>query len=169
MGAVVIDQRRLRFADITGLERRDLPLATEIWLDDLYKAVWVNRETMKLCAYFVRYMGRPEAGALTLREIENQCQLNADEVRKSLVLMRTFGLVEAFVIDRSDIRVALRLSITQRLRALEAKHRLKQLLGEPTSNSVLWSTGDQKWLPDLPGVAAKPAPAEANGTKMATA
>ena len=166
----MIDQRRLRFADITGLERRDLPLATEIWLEDIFKAPWINRETMKLCAYFVRYMSRPDASALTLREIENQCQLSADDVRKCLVLMRTFGTAEAFVIDRSDIRVALRLSITQRLRTLEAKHRLKALLGEPVSNSVLWSTGDQKWLPDA-AAAVKPAatPANLNGANAALA
>ena len=150
----MMDQRRLRFSDIESLERADLPMASEIWLDDLFRAGWITREAMKLSAYFVRYMARPDANALSLREIESQCQLNADEVRKALVLMRTFGTVEAFLIDRNDIRVGLRLSFMQRLRTLEAKSRFSQLLGRPAGSSWPWSGGDEKWLPSQPAAAS---------------
>ena len=143
----MLDQRRLRFSDITGLERRDLPLACEIWLDDLYRATWITREAMKLATYFVRYIGRPDANALTVREIETQCQLSAEDLRKALVLMRSFNAVEGFLIDRNDIRVGLKLSHLQRLRTLEAKHRFAELLGRPSNSSWPWSGGDEKWVP----------------------
>ena len=151
----MLDQRRLRFSDITGIERRDLPMAAEIWLDELFRATWINRESMKLAAYFVRYMSRPDANALTLREIENQCQLNTDEVRKSLVLMRTFGAIEAFLIDRNDIRVGLRLSLLQRLRTLEARSRMLELSGRPAGSSWTWFKEETKWVP-TPAAAAAP-------------
>lgn len=143
----MIDQRRLRFSDIVGLGRPDLPLACEIWLDDIYRAPWITREAMKLSAYFVRYMNRPDANALTLREIESQCQLSADDVRKALVLMRGFGAVEAFVIDRNDIRVGLCLGYLQRLRALEAKHRFTQLPVDAGASPWPWEAAEDKWLP----------------------
>ena len=157
----MIDQRRLRFSDIVGLERHDLPLACEIWLEDIYRAPWISREAMKLCAYFVRYMSRPDANALTLREIESQCQLSPDDVRKALVLMRSFGAVEAFVIDRNDIRVGLTLSYHQRLRALEAKHRFAQLPAGAGPTPWPWLAEEHKWLPGqaAPAAAAAVPPA----------
>ena len=146
----MIDQRRLRFSDITSLERRDLPLACEIWLEDLYRAPWITREGMKLATYFVRYMSRPDANALSVREIETQCQLSAEDLRKTLVLMRSYNAVEGFVIDRNDIRVGLKLSYLQRLRTLETKHRFAELLGRPSGSSWPWSGGDEKWVPGQP-------------------
>jgi hypothetical protein len=152
---IVTDQRRLRFSDIAGLYRSDLPLACEVWLEDIYRAPWISREAMKLAAYFVRYMGRPEASALTLREIENQCQLSADEVRKALVLMRNFGAVESFMIDRNDIRAGICLGHLQRLRVLEAKSRFSQLLALPITNpSWPWSSGDDTWVTPPPAAPA---------------
>ena len=153
----MIDQRRLRFSDIVGLERHDLPLACEVWLEDIYRAPWISREAMKLSAYFVRYMNRPDANALTLREIESQCQLSPDDVRKALVLMRSFGAVEAFVIDRNDIRVGLCLSYLQRLRALEAKHRFAQLPASGKTTPWPWLADEDKWVP-VHAPAAKPGP-----------
>ena len=159
----MIDQRRLRFSDIAGLERHDLPLACEVWLEDIYRAPWISREAMKLSAYFVRYMNRPDANALTLREIESQCQLSADDLRKALVLMRSFGAVEAFVIDRNDIRVGLTLSYHQRLRALEAKHRFAQLPAGPGPSPWPWLVEEHKWVP---GQTAAPAAAPPSPTPM---
>ena len=168
----MIDQRRLRFSDIVGLERHDLPLACEVWLEDIYRAPWISREAMKLCAYFVRYMNRPDCTALTLREIESQCQLSTDDVRKSLVLLRSFGAVEAFVIDRNDIRVGLCLSYLQRLKALEAKHRFAQLPAGNGPTPWPWLAAEEKWLPGSPAanrvavaLAAVPSP-DKNGDSL---
>jgi hypothetical protein len=160
------DQRRLRFSDISGLERSDLPLACEIWLEDIYRAPWITREVMKLAAYFMRYMLRPEANALSLREIESQAQIGAEEVRKSLVLMKNFGAVEGFLIDRNDIRVGLCLGYLQRLRALEAKYKFAQHLGLlMDGKSWPWSNGDDKWVPGKP---AAPSPVAANAPPAST-
>jgi hypothetical protein len=147
LGVVVSEHRRLRFSDILGIERSDLPFACDIWLEDIFKAPWITREAMKLSAYFVRYMTKPDANALTLREVEMQCQLPPDELRKSLVLMRSFNAVEGFLIDRNDIRVGLKLSHMQRLRTLEARSRFAALLKEPVKQDWPWVVLDEKWVP----------------------
>lgn len=151
------DQRRLRFSDIQGIERTDLPFACDIWLEDIFRAPWISREAMKLSAYFVRYMNKPDMNALTLREVESQCQMPPEELRKALVLMRTFNAVEGFLIDRSDIRVGLKLSHMQRLRTLEARSRFAALLAEPVKLDWPWLVADDKWVPDQPSAPAQPA------------
>jgi hypothetical protein len=150
----VSEHRRLRFSDILGIERSDLPFACDIWLEDIYRAPWVTREVMKLAAYFVRYMAKPDANALSLREVESQIQMAPEELRKTLVLMRNFNAVEGFLIERNDIRVGLKLSHLQRLRVLEARSRFAALLAEPITHNWPWTTAEDRWVP---GEAAKPA------------
>lgn len=124
----MLEQRRIRFASIAGIEREDLPLACEVWLNDLCSALWVTRDAMKLGNYVVRYMLRKAPTLLSLNDIESQYQLGEEEVRKALTLMRTFGAVDSFVCDRSGLRIALSLSILQRLKVLEARHRFTVLV-----------------------------------------
>ena len=152
------DQRRLRFSDIMGIERSDLPFACDIWLEDIFRAPWMTREVMKLSAYFVRYMMKPDSNALTLRDVETQCQMPPEELRKALVLMRTFSAVEGFLIERNDIRVGLKLSHMQRLRTLEARSRFAALLAEPVKQDWPWVVADDKWVPGQVVVVA-PTPA----------
>lgn len=163
----VSEHRRLRFSDILGIERSDLPFACDIWLDDIFRAPWGTREVMKLAAYFVRYMNKPDANALGIREVESQIQMPADELRKTLVLMRNFNAVEGFLIERNDIRVGLKLSHMQRLRVLEARSRFAALLEEPVARNWPWTTAEDRWVP---GEAAKPvAPAPAAAVAIAAA
>jgi hypothetical protein len=122
-----VDMRKVRFQSIEGIAREDLPLAYEIWLDELYKAPWGNRETMKLAAYLVRYMQKPHLTPLTPSDVETVCQLNAEEARKMLTAMRGFGVIENFVYDRKQVVIELNLTFLQRLRVLETKHRFGHL------------------------------------------
>lgn len=160
------DQRRLRFSDIQGIERCDLPFACDIWLEDLFRAPWVTREVMKLSAYFVRYMMNPESNALTLREVESQCQMPPEELRKALTLMRAFNAVEGFLIERTDIRVGLKLTHMQRLRTLEARSRFTQLLSEPVRRNWPWANTEYTWVPGAPA-AKRAAPAVADQPQAA--
>ena len=147
------EHRRLRFSDILGIERSDLPFACDIWLEDINRAPWVSREVMKLSAYFVRYMMKPDANALSLREVETQIQMPPEELRKALVLMRNFNAVEGFLIERNDIRVGLKLSYMQRLRTLEARSRFAALLAEPIARNWPWTTAEERWVPGPAAVA----------------
>jgi hypothetical protein len=138
----VSEHRRLRFSDIQGIERSDLPFACDIWQDDVFRAPWATREVMKLAAYFVRYMSKPDSNALTLRELEGQIQMPQEEVRKTLVLMRNFNAVEGFLIERNDIRVGLKLTHMQRMR------RFATLLAEPVTHNWPWTSAEDRWVPD---------------------
>ncbi len=151
------EHRRLRFSDILGIERSDLPFACDIWLDDIYRAPWATREVMKLSAYFVRYMSKPDANALGIREVESQIQMPPEELRKTLVLMRNFNAVEGFLIERNDIRVGLKLSHTQRLRVLEARSRFAVLLAEPITRNWPWTTAEERWVPGEAAAPVQPA------------
>ena len=155
------EHRRLRFSDILGIERSDLPFACDIWLDDIFRAPWGTREVMKLAAYFVRYMSKPDANALSIREVESQIQMPPEELRKTLVLMRNFNAVEGFLIERNDIRVGLKLSHMQRLRVLEARSRFATLLAEPVMHNWPWTTAEDRWVPGEVAKTAGPTPVAA--------
>ena len=131
------DLRKVRFAAIDGIERADLPLANEIWLHDLYKAPWAPREAMKLGCHLVRYMLKPDPAMLSFSQFETVCQLTPEEARKTMQLMKVFGVVDSYMCERADIRVSLTLSLLQRLRVLETKHRFLTALG--SAIDIPWS------------------------------
>ena len=140
----MIEQRRVRFLSIAGISREDLPLACEVWISDLCSAPWVSREAMKLGCHMVRYICKPDPAVMNMRDIENQCQISHEDVRKALSLMRTFGAADNFYCDRTDLRVALNLTFFQRLRVLEAKHRFGMMAN---SNDCLpWTVPPEPWL-----------------------
>jgi hypothetical protein len=140
----VIEHRRVRFTSIEGIERADIALACEIWLDDLCRATWVSPETMRLGVHLMRYITRPDPQSLTMRAIEMQCLLGIEEVRKTLGLMRAHGVVESYYCDRTDLKVALHLSILQRLRTLESRHRFQALAGPGDPRP--WSERKVSWV-----------------------
>lgn len=120
----MLENRRARFSSIDGLERDDLPLAFEVWVEDHFSAPWATRESMKLAQHFVRYMAASSTYNLSLGELESIVQLNPEEVRKTLAVMQSFGAVESYTLDRlAGISVLLSLTYHQRLRVLEAKRR----------------------------------------------
>jgi hypothetical protein len=135
------EQRKIRFACIDGIARNDLPLANEIWLQDVYRAPWASREMMKLAALFVRYMSNAEALNVSLGEIEIACQISPDEVRKTLNGMKGFGAIDTFVCDRQQIQCALNLTLLQRIQVLETRHRYGMLAG----GTPVWHKAETKW------------------------
>lgn len=124
-----IEQRRVRFSSIDGIERDDIPLACEVWREDIVNSPWADREAMKLATLFVRYIANPDPSLVVLREIESQCQLTREEVMRSFTIMRSYGVIDSFSFQRDDVRVYLHLSLLQRLRVLEARSRFRQLRG----------------------------------------
>ncbi len=91
----MIENRRARFSSIDGLERDDLPLAFEVWVEDHFAAPWATRESMKLAQHFgVRYMASSSTYNLSLGELESIVQLNPEEARKTLAVMQSFGAIE---------------------------------------------------------------------------
>lgn len=158
------DQRRVRFASIEGLTREDLPLAGEIWLDDVFHAPWVSRDVMKLATHFVRHMAYPDTSLLFMCEMEREFQLLRDDIHRALVLMRTFAAIDAFTLEKDSLNVALNLSLLQRLRVLEARLRLTELM---QAASVVGKRDplpvkEPRWVP-----AQRPAVAGASDAAMA--
>jgi hypothetical protein len=123
------EKRRVRFSSIEGIGRADLPLACDVWRADVYNSPWAERDSMKLATQLVRYICNPDPNMVLLREVEHQCQLGRDEVKKALNSMRMYGAVDSFTLDRDDVRVYLNLTPLQRLRVLETKRRLLELQG----------------------------------------
>jgi len=118
------EKRRARFSSIEGIERDDLPLAFEVWLEDQYHAPWATRESMKLSQHLVRYMAASSTYNLSLGELESLVQLNPEETRKTLAIMQSFGAVDSYTIDRlAGVNVQINLTYHQRLKVLEAKRR----------------------------------------------
>jgi hypothetical protein len=143
------EQRRVRFASIDGIARADLPLAIEIWIDELSKKNWMSRDALKFATYLGRYMLDPDPKNLTLRSIERHTQLDRKQVLEVLKLMHTYGAAEAFDIDADAVRASLSLSLLQRLRTLETKRRFAEL----GADVIVEAEGghirkEGKWLPE---------------------
>ena len=142
------EARRVRFESIEGLQRRDVGLAGEVWLEDVMQSKWASREAMKLAAHLVRYMATGDARMLVLSRVEHQAQLTRDEIKAALRGLKQHRAVEAYSINGDMLLVGLHLSMLQKLRALEARHRLeylsRQLAPEPANVSP---TG--RWLPSI--------------------
>jgi hypothetical protein len=49
------ENRRIRFATIDALNREDLPLAAEVWREDLRSEIWATRDMLRLATLLVRY------------------------------------------------------------------------------------------------------------------
>ena len=145
------DHRRVRFSDIAGIPRCDLPLAGDIWLDDLMTQKWTTREVLKLATVFVRYMSNPTPDGLQLDIIEGCCQLDRQQVAETLRLMQMYRAIEAFSFHKGVLRVSLTLTLTQRLKTLEAKARFTELqYSTPTRSRQMSKTNESRWIPSNP-------------------
>jgi len=143
------EQRRVRFANIDGISRADLPIAMEIWLDDLMRKDWPSRDTLKFANHLKRYMADPDPKDLLLRAIERHTQLDRKQVLDVLKQMQMFGAAEAFDIDGDIVRVSLTLSLMQRLRTLETKRRFHELGAQLALDpSATHHRKEGKWLPE---------------------
>ena len=121
------DQRRVRFVNLDGFDRADITMAAEIWLQELVNSPWATPETMKLGAHMINYIRSSSTNSLAFRELETVLQVTREQVSRALSLMRIFGFVSAFVVEREDMRAGLFLNSLQKLRLLEVKDRLSEL------------------------------------------
>lgn len=87
----MIENRRIRFSSIDGLRRHDLPLAAEVWLEDLKSQIWVTRGILKLATHCVRYMSDPSPDLETFSRVERSVQLAARQVGEALRIMQMYG------------------------------------------------------------------------------
>ncbi len=143
------EQRRVRFADIGGLTREDLPLACEVWLDDLARAAWGTRDATKLAVYLMRYIVDPQRTPITFGEIERRLQMDRKYLMQSLVLMRTYAAVVEFAVDKDDLKVSINLSLLQRLRVLEGQRRLSDLAAwRRETGELLCVQPGEGWVPE---------------------
>ncbi len=141
------DLRRIRFATIDGLRRSDLTLACDIWAEDVYRAPWGSRDTMKLAAFLVRYITEGTGpGLATLGSVELRTQLGRDEVKQALKILHLYRAVEAYSIEKNELRVALRLSEVQRALVLEAAERLETLMARRSGSGGVRET---RWVPAM--------------------
>lgn len=144
-----IENRRIRFATIDGLGREDLPLAMEVWRDDLRAQVWASRDMLKLATLFVRYMAdaRPEHASLSYAE--RIYQLDRAQIQQCLRQMQIYGAIEAYSLDCDHLKVAINLSILQRLRVLKCRQELEGLLDQKAAPMHPFPlSGSPEWLPE---------------------
>lgn len=150
-------QRHARFGSIEGLRPQHLPLAGEIWLDEVGKASWTTREAIKLAGYIVRYMAKPESAPMSMAAIEGQLQLSPEQTKVTLKLMLMFGAFESLSVIKDDVRCALNLTLLQKLRVLETYQRLEAALAALGPEE----SEQQSWVPEVALVENKAPPAAA--------
>lgn len=142
--------RRIRFADINGLQRDDLPIACEVWIGDVLTSTWASREAGKLATYLTRYICGTHGAKSSMRRIENQCQLSKDVVRQNLVLLRAFGAIDEFNIEDDVLSVSIALTFSQRVRVLELLWRFNELVTDRERASGHWQPSQSAaWQPPV--------------------
>jgi hypothetical protein len=135
MGEDMIENRRVRFANVEKLDRVELGFACEIWLDDLVGAPWASREAMKLGAHLMNYIRGANPANLQLREMEMVLQLTREELNRAFNLLKLFGALTAYTVDKDDVRASLVLSPMQVLQMLELRARFMALAGSGLSET----------------------------------
>lgn len=159
----MLEKRRLRFATIDGLMRDDLPLAAEVWLEDLRAQVWSTREVIKLATLFTRYMADPRPESLLLSRIERVCQIDSDQVMGSLRIMKIYGAIDAYICEDGALSASLRLSLLQRYRVLKIRKDFAALLAEPVDESLVPGRLDRDtWHPSRAASPLDPEPESAS-------
>ncbi len=146
------EDRHIRFANIDGLDLHDLPVAGEIWLDELGRQPWVSRETLKLANHFKRYMDRPDPRMLILSRIESECHIDKELIVETVRQMYIYGAVSGYAVENNVLRVSLNLTVLQRLRALETGRRLIELTAFENRARIFRSLKPENgWVPEKTG------------------
>lgn len=144
----MIDRRLLRFESISGIERKDLPIAAEIWLEDLVKGIWITRDVLKMATLFATYIKHPNAQLLAFGAIERSCGLDKPQAIECLRSMQMYGAVVGFSADGPTLKASLSLSYLQRLKVLEARLRFSELNDLCRDKEMPWHVAEERWLRD---------------------
>lgn len=137
------DKRFVRFASIAGIDRAELPVAAEIWLEDIAASCWADRSIIKLATLLTQYIGDPDPSRLKFGALESASGLDRKQVGDTLHIMRNFGVVEDHDTTGDALRTGLNLSYLQRLRVLEVRKRFREL----SSGDLPWHRTDKKAWP----------------------
>lgn len=140
------NKRYVRFASISGIEVADLPIAAEIWLQDISTSPWATREIIKLANLFLRYMQDPNPDKLRLDQIDYSLGLDKSQVLDILRLMVIYGATESYQTDNGVVRAALKLSYLQRLRVLDVRDRFSALHDAKVNGPLPWHKREEKWM-----------------------
>ena len=144
----MIERRLLRFESIAGIKRNDLPIAAEIWLEDLVKGIWITRDVLKLATLFTSYIKYPNPQLLAIGSIERNCGLDKNQVTECLRAMQIYGAVVGFTCDGPVLKASLSLSYLQRLKVLETRLRFSELQDLCRDREMPWHVAEERWLRD---------------------
>ena len=152
------ENRHIRFTDIAGLTRHDLPLAGEIWLSDLSKQSWATTNMLKLANYFKRYMEEPDPRLLDLNQMESRCNIDKDQISQTVRQMQMFGIITGYSVENGTVRASLNLTVMQRLQVMEVSRKLAQFQALE-NRDVLRDMADKSdyWVPEQPELEEQPA------------
>lgn len=141
------ERRLIRFASISGIDRKELPIAAEVWIDSISQSNWADREILKLSNVCSRYMRDPQPKSVALRVIEQTAGLDRGKIDNCLRLMVLYGAVETYDCGGEYMRASLYLTYLQRLRVLEIRRRFCELHPENTPRALPWHKSEVNWLP----------------------
>ncbi len=145
------ENRRIRFATIYGIDRMDLPLAAEVWVDDLRGQSWVSRDIIKIATVFKRYLSKPDLDSVRLSRIESTCQMDRKQVAAALSQMQMYGAIEAYSCDGGHVHASLNLTISHRLRVMETFERFAELQwAKSKKRKTPLAQAEEQWIPPNP-------------------
>jgi hypothetical protein len=164
------ERRHIRFASINGIDRKELPIAAEVWIESINKSSWADREILKLANICARYMRDPQPLSVAIRVIEQSAGLDRGKIDNNLRLMVLYGAVETYDCGGENLRASLYLTYTQRLRVLEIRRRFCELHPENLPRALPWHKSEVNWLPQtVPANAEEDEAAQADAPKAAAA
>lgn len=143
----MIENRRIRFNDTEGLRVSDLNLAAEVWLEDICASRWSTSEVQKVAAILVGWLKDHQLAEAEARAIEDKYRLTREEVQRSFNLLRMFGCLESFTLDREGARAAARLTTMQKVRIVETREKFRELLARSAESDE--AAADSAWAPPV--------------------
>jgi hypothetical protein len=140
------NRRYIRFASISGIDRRDLPIAAEVWLESIAQSCWTDRNILKLATLFMKYMRDPNPALVRFASIGQSVGLDGRGLDSCLRLMAAYGAVETYDCSGDALRVSLNLTYLQRLRVLEIARRFTELQRASDVHELPWHCCEKNWL-----------------------
>ncbi|MGI9478019.1 MAG: hypothetical protein ACR2PI_15065 [Hyphomicrobiaceae bacterium] len=142
----MMDARHLRFADISGIKRIDLPIAVEVWLYDITTSRWADCDVIKLATHFSHYIKNPHTDLLDFEALKATIGLDKGQVIEAGMALVAFGAIHDFDCSGQRMRATLNLSFLQRLRVLEVCSRFAELRTELLDQELPWHAEELRWV-----------------------
>jgi hypothetical protein len=116
----------IRFESLDVRPKDVVQIAVDVWLADVCGAAWATREAMKVAAFIAHYVRTGARGDVSMKDIEVACSMRRDDLPAALTLLKMFGMIDGFTIERGLLTVAGRLAMTQTIKILDLKAKLDQ-------------------------------------------